>query len=79
MAMSAEIMEQNWDLDDAELTRRAQAASRLAIERLKVKGCPIATCDPEKGTVYMLQPDGSRTNEIDIEQWNKANGFAQEA
>ena len=39
-------------------------------------GYPIATCDPEKGTVYMLQPDGSRTNEIDIKQWNRANGLA---
>ncbi len=73
--MSAEVMEKDWDWDDAELTKRAQAASRLAIERLKAKGCPIAICDPEKGTVYMLQADGSRTNEIDIAQWNKANGF----
>ena len=76
MAMADEVMERDWDWDDAELTRRAQAASRLAIERLKAKGCPIATCDPETGTVYMLQPDGSKTNEIDIKQWNKANGFA---
>ena len=73
--MSAEIMENDWDWDDAELTRRAQAASRLAIERLKVKGCPIATCDPENGTVYMLQPDGSRTNVIDLKQWNRDNGI----
>ncbi len=75
MAMSAEIMRNDWDLDDAELTRRAQAASRLAIERLKAKGCPIAKCDPENGTVYMLQPDGSRTNVIDLKQWNRDNGI----
>lgn len=67
--MSAEIMEQNWDLDDAELTRRAQAASRLAIERLKVMDCPVATYDAEKGTVYMLHADGSRTDEVKVQKW----------
>ncbi|MBQ9407583.1 MAG: hypothetical protein IJU37_12710 [Desulfovibrio sp.] len=67
------------DWDDMELTKRAQAASRLAIERLKVKGCPIAICDPEKKTVYMLEPDGSKTNEIDIETWNYTHGVFQKS
>lgn len=63
------------ELDDAELAARARAASRLAIERLKAKGCPVATYDPEKGTAYLLQPDGSRTDEVDIAQWNRDHGF----
>ena len=65
-------MDGKYDIEDSELTRRAQAASRIAIEILKLKKCPIATCDPEKGTVYMLQPDGSRTDEVKMRKWNEA-------
>lgn len=67
--MSAEITKNDWDWDDAELTRRAQAASRLAIERLKAMDCPVATYDAEKGTVYMLHSDGSKTDEVKVEKW----------
>lgn len=67
--MSAKTVENDWDWDDAVLTRRAQAASRLAIERLKAMGCPIATYDAEKGTVYMLHADGSRTDEVKVQKW----------
>ena len=64
-------MDGKYNIEDNDLTIRAQVASRIAIEILKLKKCPKATCDPEKGTVYMLQPDGNRTDEIKMRKWNE--------
>ena len=47
-------------VSDDELTRRFIEAVRISNEIKRIKGCPVAGYDDEKGVSYIEYPDGRR-------------------
>lgn len=50
-------------ISDAEVVKRANAAVRLELEKLKALDIPAVICDGKSKKLYYLYSDGSRTED----------------